>query len=121
VPLREYRFFVSKLNQIIAPEAVCYNLSAVLRIFYLPILVILMTLAVNALVMFVLTDNPWSWGEADLLNLLILATVVCALSIGIYKYEIFYKNPLSIHKAMDKVITEMSNRYWNMKTVFRIG
>ena len=47
--------------------------------------------------------------------------LVAALSLRFFKYEKFYKNPLPIHKEMDKVINEMSERYWSAKTVFRIG
>jgi len=57
----------------------------VLRIFYLPLLVIVMALAVSALILFVLVDSPWRWAVADLLPLLVVAVAVCALSIGIYK------------------------------------
>jgi hypothetical protein len=56
-----------------------------------------------------------------LLPLGAIFVLVAALSLRIFKYEKFYKNPLPIHKEMDKVINEMSERYWSAKTVFRIG
>ena len=37
LPINEYRFIISKVNQIIAPEAKCFNMDSTIQLYFLPI------------------------------------------------------------------------------------
>lgn len=121
VPLREYRFFISKLNQIITPEAVCYNLNAVLRIFFLPLLLVLVAMTASVFAFCLELEEEWNWSVQNGVCLAVCLASIILFSIVMYRGEILYKNPLHIRKTMSSVIENMCKRYWSTKTVFEIG
>lgn len=47
--------------------------------------------------------------------------LILALTLLIFLNNRFYKNPLLIHKSLSKVIASMTMRFWEKKTVFRLG
>jgi hypothetical protein len=102
---------------------VCYNINVILRIFYLPLIGIFIAFLAIA-ILFILnlntSLNTWCNGRS-LVILCVFSLVICILTWLIFNNEKFYKNPLTIRKAMVGALDTMNNLYWDNKTVFRQG
>jgi hypothetical protein len=120
VPLKDYRFFISKLNTVIVPEARCYSYTAILRMFYNHIsgVFLLLCLLTSALARNLNNSLPMPVSPAIFC---VFAALILLMGALVFWSNSNYKNPLLIHKGLSKVIQAMTQRYWSQKTVFRLG